>query len=114
MRLEEENLNTPGVIDLQQGNMINISGDQSTDPDIFEEASETEYVDPNDVINQGNINTGFSDIPLVDPSGVYTDGTPYYARDLEKRADGGYLTEDDYTNMSTYEKLARINRDAYG
>ena len=114
MRFEEENLNTPGVIDLQQGNMINISGDQSTDPDIFEEASETEYVDPNDVINQGNINTGFSDIPLVDPSGVYTDGTPYYARDLEKRADGGYLTEDDYTNMSTYEKLARINRDAYG
>ena len=49
--------------------------------EIFEDVSETQYVDPNDVIKQENINTGFSDIPLVDPSGVYTDGTPMYAED---------------------------------
>ena len=60
---------------------------------LFPDVSETKYVDPNDVIKQENINTGFSDIPLVDPSGVYTDGTPMYAEDQTDIFNAGSFPE---------------------
>ena len=71
-----ENSLLPGQFNFNTNSGINLGGDPD---EVFEDVSETEYVNPNDVIKQENITTGLSDTPLVDPSGVYTDGTPYYA-----------------------------------
>ena len=73
---EIENSLLPGQFNFNTNSGINLGGDPD---EVFEDVSETEYVNPNDVIKQENITTGLSDTPLVDPSGVYTDGTPYYA-----------------------------------
>jgi len=58
---------TAGTIDLTpQEDIFNIGGDQS--------------IDPQDVITQDNIITGFADQPLTQTKEKYTDGTPYYGK----------------------------------
>jgi hypothetical protein len=56
-----ENSLLPGQFNFNTNSGINLGGDPD---EVFEDVSETEYVNPNDVINQGNITTGFSETPL--------------------------------------------------
>ena len=129
---KEEIENSPplGQFNFNTNSGINLGGDPD---EVFEDVSETEYVNPNDVINQGNITTGFSDIPLTDPSGVYTDGTPMYndTGELDQdsldilnsnsteipdyirfgRADGGYMNGFPNQNMGTQSLTASDNID---
>ena len=51
----------PGQFNLNTNSGVNLSGDPD---EVFEDVSETQYVNPSDVINQRNITTGLSDIPL--------------------------------------------------
>ena len=101
-----ENSLQPGQFNFNTGNDINLSGDPD---EIFEDVSETEYVDPNDVIKQENINTGFSDIPLVDPSGVYTDGTPMYPDAGELDQDSLDILNSNSTEIPDYIRFGRAN-----
>ena len=101
-----ENSLQPGQFNFNTGNDINLSGDPD---EIFEDVSETEYVNPNDVINQGNITTGFSNTPLIDPSGVYTDGTPMYPDAGELDQDSLDILNSNSTEIPDYIRFGRAN-----
>lgn len=94
-----ENSLLPGQFNFNTGNDINLSGDPD---EIFEDISETEYVNPNDVINQGNITTGFSNTPLIDPSGVYPD-------EGELDQDSLDILNSNSTEIPNYIRFGRAN-----
>ena len=103
-----ENSLLPGQFNFNTNSGINLGGDPD---EIFEDVSETEYVNPNDVINQENMISPnvFSNTPLIDPSGVYTDGTPMYNDTGELDQDSLDILNSNSTEIPDYIRFGRAD-----
>jgi|TARA_R110000868_G_scaffold139525_5_gene354421 hypothetical protein len=105
---EIENSLLPGQFNFNTNSGINLGGDPD---EVFEDVSETEYVNPNDVINQENMISPnvFSNTPLIDPSGVYTDGTPMYNDTGELDQDSLDILNSNSTEIPNYIRFGRAD-----
>ena len=103
-----ENSLLPGQFNFNTNSGINLGGDPD---EVFEDVSETEYVNPNDVINQENMISPnvFSNTPLIDPSGVYTDGTPMYNDTGELDQDSLDILNSNSTEIPNYIRFGRAD-----